>query len=164
MEFFIETLPLWMIAAFALVLFSGYPVALLLAGVSVAFAGVGYLLGEFPLIMFYNFPLRMYGTISHSLIYPAIPMLLFMGIAFEKSGVAENMLLCLQRLLRRLPGRLAIAVVVLGIILGPLPGIVGASVATIALIALPTMMNQRYDPAIARDRPSPEHERFRTVW
>ena len=76
-------------------------------------------------------------------------MLLLMGVAFEKSGVARDMLLCLQVLLRKMPGQLAISVTVLGILLGPLPGLVGISVATLALLALPTMLDQNYKPSLA---------------
>ncbi len=149
MQTLAEALPILMIIVFAVVLFSGFPVAMLLAGVGVLFAGIGHLLGVFPLVAFFNIPLRVYGGISHNLIYPAIPMLLFMGVAFEKSGVAKEMLTCLQLLLKRVPGRLAIAVTVLGILLGPLPGLIGASVVTLALLALPTMLEQKYSPSLA---------------
>ncbi|MCZ6558860.1 MAG: TRAP transporter large permease subunit [SAR324 cluster bacterium] len=149
MELIAQSLPILMILVFAGIIFTGFPVALLLAGVGVAFGFIGYLVGEFPLVAFFNYPVRIYGMIGQSLIYPAIPMLLFMGVAFEKSGVAREMLLCLQVLLRRVPGRLAVAVTVLGILLGPLPGLIGASVATLALLALPTMLDQKYHPQLA---------------
>lgn len=144
-----EHLALIMLVAFAVLLFSGYPVALILTGVGLAFTFFGLLLGEFPATAFYNIPLRIYGNISHSFIYPAVPMLLFMGIALEKSGVAREMLLCLRSLLRRVPANLAIAVTVLGILLAPAAGLVGASVATLALVALPTMLEHGYKPPFA---------------
>ncbi|MCZ6647583.1 MAG: C4-dicarboxylate ABC transporter, partial [SAR324 cluster bacterium] len=96
MELIAQSLPMLMILVFAGLIFTGFPVALLLAGVGVAFGFIGYLVGEFPLVAFFNYPVRIYGMIGQSLIYPAIPMLLFMGVAFEKSGVAREMLLCLQ--------------------------------------------------------------------
>lgn len=142
-------LPLLMILALAVLLFSGFPVGFVLAGVGVLFCGLGFLLGEFPWVAFYNIPLRVYGAVAHSIIFPAIPMLLLMGVAFEKSGVARDMLLCLQVLLKKVPGQLAISVTVLGILLGPLPGLVGISVATLALLALPTMLEQNYKPSVA---------------
>lgn len=148
-EFLPDSLPVLMIFVFAVGIFSGFPVGLVLAGVGVIFCGVGYLLDVFPLVAFFNYPARIYGTIGTSFYYPAIPMLLFMGVAFEKSGVAREMLICLQILLRWVPGRLAVAVTVLGILLGPLPGLIGASVATLALLALPTMLDQKYRPALA---------------
>lgn len=149
MEFLATYLPVFMILALAVLLFSGIPVAFVLAGVGIFFAVAGHFLGVFPWIAFFNFPVRIYGTIAHSTIYPAIPMLLFMGVAFEKSGIARDMLLCLQVLMHRVPGRLAISVTVLGILLGPLPGMIGVSVATLALLALPTMLEQKYRPSLA---------------
>lgn len=149
MDFLATNLPIFMILAFAVLLFSGYPVALVLAGVGIGFAAIGHLLGLFPLVAFFNFPLRIYGTVSQSMIFPAIPMLLLLGVSFEKSGVAREMLLCLQVLLARVPGQLAVAVIVLGILLGPLPGLIGASVATLTLLALPTMLSQNYRPSLA---------------
>lgn len=149
MEFIATYLPVFMIITLAVCLFSGLPVGFVLAAVGVVYALIGYFLGEFPWLAFFNFPLRIYGTIAHSTIYPAIPMLLMLGVAFEKSGVAREMLLCLQVLMKRVPGRLAISVTVLGILLGPLPGMIGVSVATLALLALPTMMEQGYKPSLA---------------
>jgi len=86
MDFLIDNLALFMILALALLLFSGYPVALVLIGVGLSFALIGHALGEFPLIAFFNIPLRIYSTLAENLIYPAVPMLLFMGIALERSG------------------------------------------------------------------------------
>src|SRR3546814_20437302 len=86
---------------------------------------------------------------GENLIYPAVPMLLFMGIALERSGIARELLTCLSLMLRRLPGSLAIAVVVIGVILAPSAGLIGASVATLALIALPSMLAQGYRVPLA---------------
>ena len=147
--FVADNLALLMLLAFAVLLFSGYPVALILAGVGLAFAFVGYLVDLFPLVAFYNVPLRVYGSINNSFIYPAVPMLLFMGVALEKSGVARDMLLCLRLLLGRTPGSLAIGVTLLGILLAPAAGLIGASVATLALVALPTMLEHGYRPTVA---------------
>lgn len=149
LDFVADNLALLMLAAFALLLFTGYPVALVLAGIGLLFAFLGYVLDLFPLIAFFNVPLRIYGNLDHSFVYPTVPMLLFMGVALEKSGVARDMLLCLKLLLGRTPGSLAISVTVLGILLAPAAGLIGASVATLALIALPTMLAQGYRPATA---------------
>ncbi|MEM7254433.1 MAG: TRAP transporter large permease subunit [Pseudomonadota bacterium] len=148
-DWLIDSLPIFMMVALALVLLLGYPVAFVLAGLGVVSAGIGYLLGEFPLIAFFNVPLRVWGSINGSLIYPAVPMLLFMGIALERSGVAQELLECLQRLLRRVPANLAVSMTIMGIILAPSAGLVGASVVTLALIGLPTMLNQGYRASIA---------------
>ncbi len=145
----VEILPVAMLAALAVLLFSGLPVAVLLAGLGIAFSLIGIALGEMPVIALFNVPLRIYGTISHSLIYPAVVMLLFMGVALEKSGIARDLLLCLRLLLRRVPAGLAVAVTLLGLVLAPAAGLVGASVVTLALIALPTMLAEGYRPSLA---------------
>ena len=149
LDWLIDALPIIMIITLACLLLSGYPVAFVLAGTGVLFALVGWVLGEFPLVAFFNVPLRIWGSLNGSLIYPAVPMLLFMGVALEKSGVARELLECLQRLLRWVPGNLAVSITVVGIILAPAAGLVGASVATLALIGLPTMLEQGYRNSIA---------------
>jgi len=145
----IEVLPIAMLAALALLLFTGLPVAVLLAGLGVLFSLIGVVLGEMPAIALYNIPVRMFGSIGGGLIYPAVVMLLFMGVALEKSGIAGDLLRCLQLLLRRVPGGLAVAVILLGVILAPAAGLVGASVVTLALISLPTMLAQGYRAGMA---------------
>jgi len=145
----IDVLPLLMAATLAVFLFVGFPVALTLAAVGFAFALLGNALDLFPVVALFNLPLRMYANLGENLIYPAVPMLLFMGIALERSGIARELLACLALMLRRLPGSLAIAVVVIGVILAPSAGLIGASVATLALIALPTMLAQGYQAPLA---------------
>ena len=138
-------LPLLMMGALVVLLFSGFPVALVLAFVGFAFALIGYLLDLFPLVALFTVPVRMYSNLADNLVYPAVPMLLLMGVALERSGIARQLLECLSVVLRRLPGNLAIAVMAIGIILAPSAGLIGASVATLSLIALPTMLAKRYD-------------------
>ena len=150
MDSFAEILPMVMLPALAVFLFTGFPVALLLAGTGLLFAGLGWMAGEFPGVAFLNIPLRLGGALyGNSLIYPAVPMLLFMGLAIEKSGVAREMLLCMRVLLRRVPSSLSVGVIILGILLAPAAGLIGASVATLALVALPTMLEQGYKHEIA---------------
>ncbi len=146
---FVEALPLLMIATLIILLFSGFPVGGVLAGIGLGFAFIGIALGEFPLMTLFIIPQRIYGTVGENLIYPAVPMLLFMGIALETSGAARELLVCLQRLLVRVPGSLCVAVILLGLILAPTAGLIGASVATLALAALPTMLDQGYRPEVA---------------
>ncbi len=145
----IDLLPLLMAATLAVFLFAGFPVALTLAAVGFAFALLGNALDLFPVVALFNLPLRMYSNLGENLIYPAVPMLLFMGIALERSGIARELLTCLDRMLRRTPGSLAVAVVVIGVILAPSAGLIGASVATLALIALPSMLAQGYRTSFA---------------
>jgi TRAP-type mannitol/chloroaromatic compound transport system permease large subunit len=128
----VDYIPAMMVATLAVMLFTGYPVAFVLAGVGVLFAGLGVLIGEFPMVAFFNIPARLWGSINGSMIFPTVPMLIFMGVALEKSGVAQEMLLGLQGMVRRLPGSMAVAMTVLGVLLAPSAGLVGASVATLA--------------------------------
>ena len=145
----IDALPFLMAGALALLLFAGFPVALTVAFVGFLFAAIGNALDLVPLLALFNIPLRMYANLGENLIYPAVPMLLFMGIALERSGIARELLTCLNTMLRRVPGSLAIAVTVIGIVLAPSAGLVGASVATLTFIALPTMLAQGYRITLA---------------
>ncbi len=149
MEGLAEILPILMLPTLAVFLFSGFPVALVLTGVGMLFGVLGWMTGEFPAVAFLNIPLRLDGTISYNLIYPAVPMLLFMGLAIEKSGVAREMLLCMRVLLRRVPSSMSVGVLILGILLAPAAGLIGASVATLGLVALPTMLEQGYKHSVA---------------
>src|SRR5690606_18160272 len=79
----------------------------------------------------------------------AVPMFIFMGVILERSGVAEELLSCLQVLFRRIPGGLALAVVLLGTIMAATTGIVGASVVMLTLIALPVMLDRGYSKELS---------------
>lgn len=145
----IEALPFLMLGSLAVLLFSGLPVAVVLAGLGVAFCFMGIALGEMPLVGLFNIPPKLIASMRGSLFYPAVAMLLFMGVALEKSGIAGDMLTCLRVMLRRIPGGLVIAVLLIGVILAPAAGIVGASVVTLSLISLPTMLKNGYSPSVA---------------
>ena len=84
-----------------------------------------------------------------NLILTAIPMFVFMGTMLEKSGVARDLLNCLQVLMRRVPGGLALSVTIMGTILAATTGIIGASVIMMSLLALPIMVERKYDHALA---------------
>lgn len=144
-----EYLPALMLITLAVLLFTGFPVGGILAGVGIGFALIGVMIGEFPIPALFLIPYRIYSAVGENLVYPAVPMLLFMGIALEKSGAARELLLCLQKLLARVPGSMCISVILIGLLLAPMAGVVGASVATITLAALPTMLAQRYRPEVA---------------
>jgi len=145
----VDYLPLLMLISIAVLLFTGFPVGGILAGVAIVFALIGVAIDEFPVRSLYLFPDRVYSSVGENLVYPAVPMLLFMGVALEKSGAARELLLCLQRLFSWLPGSMCISVILVGLLLAPMAGVVGASVATITLAALPTMLAQRYRPEVA---------------
>lgn len=147
---FEQLLPLLMFAALAILLFSGFPVAFVLGGVGIAFAFIAmwYDPWLFDWPQFNAIPPREYG-IAENLILTAIPMFIFMGTMLERSGIAKDLLNCLQVLLRRVPGGLALAVVVMGTILAATTGIIGASVVMMSLLALPVMMHRNYSPALS---------------
>ena len=143
--FYIEDyLPAFMFAALAVLLFTGFPVGFVLGGVGLMFGFIGIYFDVFSQIEFFNLVLRVWG-IADNLVLTAIPMFIFMGTMLERSGVAANLLYCLQVLLRRTPGGLALAVTVMGTILAATTGIIGASVVMISLMALPVMLERRYN-------------------
>ncbi|WAP68513.1 TRAP transporter large permease [Jiella pelagia] len=149
MTAFETMLPLSMLGLLVVILFSGFPVAFCLAGVGLTFALLGGLLGMFHPMQLFLIVSRIWGSIAENLVLVAIPMFIFMGIMLEKSGVARHLLEILSVLMRRVPGGLALAVVLMGTIMAATTGIVGASVVMLALLALPVMMERGYDKAVA---------------
>lgn len=141
-------LALVLLIIICLALMIGYPVALTLAGASLAMAGVGILLGSFDPAFLHALPSRIYGTMNNATLL-AVPLFILMGVILEKSTVAENLLAAMARLLGRLPGGLAIAVTMVAALMAASTGIVGATVVTMGLLALPPMLNRGYDPKIA---------------
>ena len=139
------TLPLLMLLALILGIFSGYPVAFVLAGVGVLFTFIA----DIPLLFLGTVVSRIFtGTLANWLLL-AVPLFVFMGLMLEKSGVARNLLLSLERLFSGMRGGLAISVAVLGIIMAAATGIIGASVVMLGVLALPVMLKQNYDRSIA---------------
>ncbi|MCP4818931.1 MAG: TRAP transporter large permease subunit [Shimia sp.] len=145
----VEYLPLFMFAALGVLLFSGFPVAFILGGVGLGFAFIGMMLGEFQFIFLKLLPSRIFGGIMENLILTAIPMFIFMGTMLERSGIARDLLNCLQVLLRKVPGGLALAVTLMGTILAATTGIIGASVIMMSLLALPVMIERNYNHELA---------------
>lgn len=143
-----EWIALLMFLTVCLVLMAGYPVAFTLGGVALLFAFAGILLGAFDAGELGLLPNRLFGIFSNSTLI-AVPLFVFMGMMLEKSRIAEHLLRTLARLFGPLPGGLAIAVVVVGALLAASTGIVGATVVTLGLLALPTMIRQGYRPDMA---------------
>ena len=144
-----------MFLTFIAFLFTGIPVAYVLAGVGVLFAGVGYLsdmyfdtitgLDFLTLGLVVN---RIY-KIMDNWVLVALPMFIFMGMMLDKSGVAEKLMHSMQELFGRVRGGLAITVTAIGIILAASTGIIGASVVLLGLLSLPAMMAQNYNKSLA---------------
>ena len=149
MDFIADFLPLFMFLMMGVMLFSGYPVAFILGGVSITFGLLGFAFDVFSLNEFFNFAPRIWGFAAENLVLVALPTFIVMGIAMERSGVAEDLLHITQILLRKVPGGLAMSVTVMGTILAAMTGIIGASVTMMTALALPTMLNRKYYPSLA---------------
>ena len=139
---------LFLFVAAGFSLLAGFPVAFTLAGVALVFALIGILTGTFDAAFLSAFPSRMFGIMSNETLI-AVPVFVFMGVMLERSRLAEQLLQALAQLLRRIPGGLGLAVMLVGALMAASTGIVGATVVTMGLLSLPTMLKNRYDPAIA---------------
>lgn len=143
-----DFLSLYLFAAVCLLLMLGYPVALTLAGTSLAFAVGGILGGIFDAGFLSALPNRVFGTINNTTLI-AVPLFILMGTVLEKSRIAEELLDNMGRLFGSLRGGLGISVVVVGMFLAASTGIVGATVVTMGLLSLPSMLRAGYSPALA---------------
>lgn len=142
------TIALWMFLAVCALLMLGYPVAFTLAGTALAFAAAGILAGGFDPAFLSALPGRLFGTISNATLI-AVPLFILMGVILEKSRVAEELLGNMAKVFGRLRGGLAISVVLVGMLLAASTGIVGATVVTMGLLSLPSMLRSGYKPSIA---------------
>lgn len=142
------SLSLWMFGAVCVLLMFGYPVAFTLGGTALLFAAVGTLAGVFDPSFLEALPGRLFGTISNVTLI-AVPLFILMGVILEKSKVAEELLESMAALLGRLRGGLAISVVLVGMLLAASTGIVGATVVTMGLLSLPSMLRAGYGPGVA---------------
>ena len=136
----------WALAMFLvlfLLLLIGYPVALTLGAIALGFGTVFLGIEFFSLL-----PLRIWGIMTNFTLL-AVPLFVFMGVILEKSGIAEELLDTMGRLFGSLRGGLAISVVVVGALLAATTGVVGASVVTMTVIALPSMLKRGYSPELA---------------
>ena len=130
------------------VLLAGFPVAFSLAGTALVFALIGWGLGVFDLSFVAFMPQRIFGTMTNEVLL-AVPLFVFMGVMLERSKVAEELLENMGRLFGPLRGGLGISVSVVGALLAASTGIVGATVVTMGLLSLPTMLRRGYDPRLA---------------
>jgi tripartite ATP-independent transporter DctM subunit len=144
-----DNLALIMFVTMFFVIFCGYPVAFVMGGMALLFALAGALLGVFSMIGLSDVVLRMWGGVAADPVLASIPMFIFMGSILERSGSAMDMLKAAEVLLKRVPGALAVAVMVMGTILAAPIGVVGAAVITLSVIALPQMLASGYNKRLA---------------
>lgn len=144
-----------MFVTFIALLFTGFPVAWVLAGVGIGFAGVAYWTDYMDWTVTgldYNtlglLTGRIFGIMDNWVLV-ALPMFIFMGLMLDKSGVAERMMHSIQRLFGNVKGGLAITVTLIGIILAASTGIIGASVVLLGVMSLPAMLKQNYHKPLA---------------
>lgn len=138
-------LPLMMVVCLLIGIFSGYPVFLVLGGIGVLFAFIG----DLPFAFLKIGVSRIYAGVIENWLLLAVPLFVFMGSMLDKSGLAQNLLYSLERVLGNKRGGLAISVALLGIIMAASTGIVGASVVMLSLLALPIMLRENYKPELA---------------
>ncbi len=140
--------------AFLIFLFSGYPVGFVLGGLGFLFAFLGDILSAFGIevdvsLNFFNLTVgRLFSAMTNINLVP-VPLFIFMGIMLDRSGVATKLLQSLQLLFRKIPGGLALAVTLIGVILAATTGIIGASVVLLGTLALPQMLKSNYKRELA---------------
>ena len=143
-----EWLDLAMFLALCVLVLLGYPVAFTLAGTALIFGLLGMAMGVFDADFLGVFPNRIFGVMTNEVLI-AVPLFIFMGVMLERSKVAEELLDTMGQLFGRLRGGLGISVSVVGALLAASTGIVGATVVTMGLLSLPTMLRRGYDPKLA---------------
>ena len=144
----VEFIPLLMFLVVCLVLMAGYPVALSLSGTALIFALVGFATGTFDMAFLHALPNRLFGTIKNTTLI-AVPLFVFMGVMLEKSRLAEDLLESMADLLKGFRSGLGLSVVLVGALLAASTGIVGATVVTMGLMSLPTMLKRGYSSSQA---------------
>ncbi len=126
----------------------GFPVAFSLGGTALIFAFLGVISGGFEAAFLSGLPSRIFGIMSNETLI-AVPLFVFMGVTLERARIAEDLLETLSALFGSLRGGLGISVTLVGMLLAASTGIVGATVVTMGLLSLPTMLKRGYSPEIA---------------
>jgi len=143
-----EWVALLLFVAVIAVLLAGFPVAFTLGGTALIFAGIGVLTGDFNGALLSGLPNRVFGIMTNETLV-AVPLFVFMGVTLERAQIAEELLETLSSLFGSLRGGLGISVTLVGMLLAASTGIVGATVVTMGLLSLPTMLRRGYSPEIA---------------
>lgn len=140
---FAEIFPLLMFPVLFLGILTGFPVAFVLAGIGFVFGLLGAWFELFYLTDFGFIPSKLLGVIENVTLM-AVPLFIFMGITLERSGLAEELLSCMERLCQKIRGGLLLAIVLVGAVLAASTGIVGATVVTMGVLSLPGMLHRKY--------------------
>jgi len=143
-----EYLAFWMFLTVFIVLLSGFPVAFALSGTALCFATVGIQLDLFDTAFLHALPNRLFGILNNETLI-AVPLFVFMGVMLERAQLAEDLLESMADLFGSTRGGLGISVTLVGMLMAASTGIVGATVVTMGLLSLPTMLRNQYDPAIS---------------
>jgi tripartite ATP-independent transporter DctM subunit len=143
-----EWVAVLMFIAVVVLLLAGFPVAFSLGGTALLFAFAGVIGGGFESAFLSGLPSRIFGIMSNDTLL-AVPLFVFMGITLERARIAEELLETLSSLFGSLRGGLGISVTLVGMLLAASTGIVGATVVTMGLLSLPTMLKRGYSPEIA---------------
>ncbi len=143
-----ELYPLLMFGLAIVILLMGYPVAFSLSGTAIIFALIGVATDNFDLVFFGAFPERIYGIMGNQTLI-AIPLFILMGVILERAKISEDLLETMGIFFGKIRGGLGISVCIVGALLAASTGIVGATVVTMGLISLPTMLRYNYSPSLA---------------
>lgn len=143
-----EWVALLLFLSVIIVLLAGFPVAFTLGGTALIFAGIGVMTGTFTEALLSSLPNRVFGIMGNETLV-AVPLFVFMGVTLERARIAEELLETLSGLFGSLRGGLGISVTLVGMLLAASTGIVGATVVTMGLLSLPTMLRRGYSPEIA---------------
>lgn len=150
-----EVLALAMFVSFILLVFSGFPVAWILAGLAVLFTCLAIVAGvDFDLSigvdwLYTSLTVERVWNIMENWVMVALPMFIFMGLLLDRSGIANDLMTSFARLFQRVSGGLAISVILIGVLLAATTGIIGASVVLLALLGLPVMLQHGYNQSLA---------------
>ncbi len=138
-----------MVVVLCALLLAGYPAAFTLAGTALAFGLIGLAMGVLdPTFISEPYPIRIFGIVKNQVLL-AVPLFILMGVILERARIAEELLETTARLFGPLPGGLGIGVMLVGALLAASTGIVGATVVTMGLLSLPTMLRRGYSPALS---------------
>jgi len=143
-----DLMAIWLFVTVFILLLTGFPVAFTLAGTALIFAAAGHYFEVFDSAFLEALPNRLFGIMMNQTLV-AVPLFVFMGVMLERSRIAENLLDTMALLFGSKRGGIGFSVVIVGMLLAASTGIVGATVVTMGLLSLPTMLKRGYDPCIA---------------